>query len=259
MSIFQPTAFYFGQPIAASAVFIVRPDTYSSSVTIAIPGTQFGSTFGQTDFRSDISGYINGGSSLNPASPALSGSGQTTNAATNFSAVPYGTSMARTLGNLGAIPGNSTQVAFGTGSFTIECWMYMPTNVSGDNVWFFNYSGGSGFAQYNGGPRFTYEAGGSELGFYPGKPTLSANTWYHFAMSRTGSRFYAAVNGTIIGSSSLAGTSGTTPGFGLMGWNGNGSQRTDYFQDFRVTKGVARYTQQSGSAYTVPGSIVMAG
>ena len=255
--IIQPFS-YFGQPIAAAAAgFIIRPDTYASSVTIAIPGTQFGSIFGQTFFRSDISGYINGGSSL-PELP-LSGSGQTTNTATNFSAVPYGTSMARTLGNFGAVAGNTSNINFGTGSFTIECWMYMPTNVSGDNPWFFNYSGGSGFAQYSSGPRFTYEAGGTELGFYPGKPILSANTWYHFAMSRTGSRFYAAVNGTIIGSSSLAGTTGTTPAFALMGWNGNASQRSDYFQDFRVTKGVARYTEQSGSAYTVPGSIVIAG
>ena len=68
MAIFQPTIYYFGQPVQAAAVPgggpTIRTDTYASSVTVAIPGTQFGSTFGQASYRSDISGYINGGSSL---------------------------------------------------------------------------------------------------------------------------------------------------------------------------------------------------
>ena len=259
MSIFQPTAFYFGQPVAASAGFIIRPDTYASSVTVAIPGTQFGSTFGQTSFRSDISGYINGGSSL-PELP-LSGSGQTTNTATNFASVPYGTSMSRgSSSNLGAIAGNTSNVNFGTGDFTIECWMYMPTNVSGDNPWYFCEGSGVGFCQYSGGPRWTFQnAAGAETSFFPGTPTLAANTWHHFATCRVGSTWYSCLNGVIRGNNTLSGATGTNPPFQFMGWNGNGSQRTDYFQDFRITKGVARYTGAVNATYTMPSSIVTTG
>lgn len=262
--IIQPFS-YFGQPIAAAAGgFIVRPDTYASSVTIAIPGTKFGTTFGQTSFRSDISGYINGGSSL-PELP-LSGSGQTSNTATNFSAVPYDTSMSRgTNSNLGAIAGNTTNVNVGSGAWTVECWMYLPTGqLTSDQACVFAYDQQIGFISLaSSGTRLRYvrdSTSGEQLYDYlPGGVIFTANTWYHIAYSYNGSGTTSCCfDGTIRGTISLGGTVNTASPFGLMGWNGNGSQGTAYFQDFRFTKGIGRYPGSSG-AYTVPQSIVTTG
>jgi hypothetical protein len=266
MSLFTPTAFYFSQPVAASAGgYIIRPDTYASSVTIAIPGTKFGTTFNQTSYRSDISGYINGGSSL-PELP-VSGSGQTTNTATNFSAVPYGTSMSRgTSSNLGACAGNTTNVNFGSGAWTVEYWMYLPTGqTTADQAGVFAYDQQIGFINCtSSGTRFRWvrdsTSGEALYDYIPGGVIPSANTWYHVAMSYNGSgTTYCAYNGIIRGTISLGGTVNTSSAFGILGWNGNGGQGTGYFQDFRVTKGVARYTGSAGSSYTVPGSIVTTG
>ena len=266
--IIQPFS-YFGQPITAGSAggFIIRPDAYASSVTIAIPGTQFGSTFGQTNYRSDISGYINGGSSLNPPSPALSGSGQFASASTNFASDGYGTSMSRNLGNNGAIPGTSTQVAFGNGvsgstagDFTIEFW-WRPTTTTGESAGLFAYNSQAGFMQMSyaaGYYRWVGQTTTSEFSAdYANTP--AANTFHHVCFCRTGNTWTGGLNGTIRTRNTLNGTVGTTGAFGINGWNGNAGQIQAAFQDFRVTKGVARYTGAVNATYTMPSSIVTTG
>ena len=260
--IIQPFS-YFGQPITAGSAggFIIRPDAYASSVTIAMPGTQFGSTFGQTNYRSDISGYINGGSSLNPPSPALSGSGQFASSSVNFTAGGYKTSMSRTLGNNGAIPGTSTQVAFGSADFTIEYW-WRPGATTGEQAGLFHYNSGVGFMQHSFGAGYFRWVGQTTSGEFSTPDfnfTPVLGTWYHIALCRSGSNWYKCFNGTIRGVASLAGNVGTTAAFGINGWNGNAGQTIAAFQDFRVTKGVARYTGILNATYTVPLSIVTTG
>jgi hypothetical protein len=263
--IIQPFS-YFGQPIAAAAAggFIVRTDPSASFVTIAIPGTQFGSTFGQTSFRSDISGYINGGSSL-PELP-LSGSGQTTNTATNFSTVPYGTSMSRgTSSNLGAIAGTTSNVVFASAAWCVEYWMYIPTGqLTADQAGLFAYSGQLGFMNWtSSGTRMRYLRGPSDSvgDWFPSAGQVVVNTWYHVAMSYVGGGglTYCCFDGVIRNTISNTGTIGTSDPFGILGWNGNGGQGTAYFQDFRVTKGAGRYAGSIGGTYTIPGSIVTTG
>jgi len=259
MSLFTPTAFYFGQPVAAAAGYIIRPDTYASSVTVAIPGTQFGSTFGQTSFRSDISGYINGGSSF--ADCALTGSGQTTSSTTNFSTVPYATSMSRPSStNMGALPGTATNINFGSGNFTIECY-YNAVSGTADTWSLFSYNNGCGFFGYSsaGYHRWVVQnaSAGETLVDYAGGNPVNG-TWYHIALTRSGTTWYACLNGTIRGNMTLSGAVGTTAAFGMMGWVG-AAMRPTVFQDFRVTKGVARYTGAVNATYTIPLSIVTTG
>jgi hypothetical protein len=258
--IIQPFS-YLGQPMAASAGgFIVRPDTYASSVTIAIPGTLFGTTFGQTDYKSDISGYINGGSSLNPASPAVSGSGQFGSGSVNFASDGYTTSMSRALGNNGAIPGTSTQVAFGSSAWTIE-FFWRPSSTSGESAGLFAYSGQVGFMQMSYAAGYYRWVGSSSGGEFAADytNTPAANTFHHVFFSRSGNTWCGGINGTIRTNNTLTGNVGTSSPFGMMGWNGNAGQQLATFQDFRVTKGIARYTGAVSSTYTVPSSIVTNG
>jgi len=262
MSIFTPTAFYFGQPISAAAGFIIRPDAYASSVTVALPGTQFGSTFGQTSFRSDISGYINGGTSLSDATPTGT---PVSNATVNFASDGYSTSMERpasaTLGNLA---GTTTNIDFGSGDFTIEFWFKPKTTNSGDSFGLFSYNNGCGFFGWSSAGYYRWICQNSSAGedlddYIAAAPTVA--DWHHMFMSRNGTTYYGGVDGVVRTASgfTLTGAVGTTAQFQMGGWAGNAGQFNTLYQDFRVTKGVARYTGAEGASYTQPGSIVTTG
>jgi hypothetical protein len=262
MAIFSPTIYYFGQPVAASG-FIIRPDTYASSVSLALPGTQFGSTFGQTDFRSDISGYINGGSSMSPT-PPVTGSPSFPSASVNFAADGYTTSMAKGAGSVAnfTFPGSATNVNFGTGAFTIEAWFNPATTSANDIVLYFAYTNQFGFVLYSSAGYYRWVAqngaGGETLVDYAGG-NPATGTWVHLAFCRSGSTWYACLNGTIRGNLTLAGTTGTGGAMNCMNWPGSTGQRASNWQDFRITKGVARYTGAVNASYTRPLSIVTIG
>ena len=267
MSIFQPTAMYFGRPVAASAGgFIIRPDTYASSVSLALPGTQFGSTFGQTSYRSDISGYINGGSSLTPT-PPVTGSPSFASSSVNFGADGYTTSIGRGGNTIGVytFPANATNVNFGTGDFTIEGWFQPGNSTTSDIVLYFAYSPAKfGFALWSASGYYRWVAqngaGGEAVltsDYYGGNPL--AGSWNHIAICRSGSNWYGAINGFIRATGVLAGTAGTSGGMNCMNWPGSTNQRQQAWQDYRITKGVARYTGAVNSAYTLPQSIVTNG
>lgn len=260
MAIFAPTIYYFGQPVQAVAGATIRPDAFASSVTIAIPGTQFGSTFGQTDYRSDISGFINGGTSLTNAQMPLTGTGQVTSATSNFTG--YTTSMSRPNGtNYGAITGNVSNIDFGAGvDFTIEGWMQR-TSGSSDSWMGFKYNAGWGFFGYSSAGYYRWV--GQNAAFNEAlrdfNATLTNGTWVHIFIGRSGSTWYGGVSGTIRGVFTFTDSGnacGTSAAHQICGWS-DATQSPAIFQDYRVTKGVARYTGTAGTAYTVPQSIVI--
>ena len=247
----------YSQVVAPQLGYIIRPDTNASSVTAAIPGTKFGTTFGQSTFRSDISGYINGGSSF--ADAAMTGSGQTTSTTTNFSGV-YDTSMSRgASSNLGALPGTVSNVNFGTGNFTIECWFYQNSNSNAFMA--FGYNAGWGFFNWSSAGYYRWVAQNASFGETLVDYATSApnGTWVHIAFCRSGTTWYGALNGTIRANMTLSGATGTSAPTQMMGYSADGSMATTLFQDFRITKGVARYTGSVGTTYTVPQSIVTIG
>jgi hypothetical protein len=256
MAIFRPTAFYFGQPVGGGGgTPIIRTDTYASSVTIAIPGTQFGSTFGQSSYRSDISGYINGGSSL--SDQTVSGT-PVSNTTVKFGSDGYTTSMERpasaTLGNLAATASN---IAFGSSAFTIECWFKPKVDNTGDSWALFAYDRQAGFFGWSSAGYYRWvgnTTGEALVDYSTSAPTVA--DWHHIAMCRSGNTWYGCIDGYIRGTFSLSGAVQTSSTFNMMGWPGNSGMFNTLFQDFRVTKGVARYTGSTGSTYTLPQSIV---
>jgi hypothetical protein len=256
MAIFTPTMFYFGQPIAAAGGFSIRPDAFASSVTVAIPGTRFGSTFGQTSFRSDISGFINGGSSLSDQTTTGT---PVSNATVKFGSDGYTTSMERpSATTLGNITGTTSNINFGSGNFTIECWFKPNGSNSGESTMTFSYNNGCGFFQRNTGGYYRWvgqnsTAGEALVDYSTSAPTIA--DWHHIFISRSGTTWYGGIDGFIRGTFTLSGAVGTTATYQMMG--SGGSMFNTLFQDYRVTKGVARYTGSTGSTYTVPQSIVI--
>lgn len=74
--------------------------------------------------------------------------------------------------------------------------------------------------------------------------TLSTNTWYHFAATRSGSTVRIFVDGTQAGANATATGNCTGTQSVKIGVNGDGDtfDLNGYIDEVRITKGVARYT-----------------
>jgi hypothetical protein len=149
----------------------------------------------------------------------------------------------------------SPNLELGSGSFTIEFWTY----ITGGNSLYcwstdwhyamsYNYGGATSnrvgiWASSNGTGWNIFNADAAGNGVSTG--TISTSVWTHVALVRNGSSWTLYLNGTsawtgtssatIITRSDTFRVGGPWPNVGPADFNG-------YIQDFRITKGVARYT-----------------
>lgn len=137
---------------------------------------------------------------------------------------------------------------FGTGDFTVEGWVYPASTSAQQTI----------IAQWNTANTAFFFGVGSGLGLYlnsglviPYTSWPSANTWHHFAFTRSGVYVRLFINGTQSGSTVNFGSGAIQNSSSLLGIG-----RDDYgnpffsgkMDDIRITKGVARYT----SNFSVP-------
>lgn len=147
----------------------------------------------------------------------------------------------------------------GSDDFTVEGWWYFAANPSSsiplilmgtgvdatpahysDWIMYRNGSGNFSFGQYS-------NTGNTFRNFASFAPTL--NTWYHIAVSRSGTDLKGFIDGvqqgsTITDSTAWTNKSGSRPlrmGRFISG-GGSSSYFNGYAQDVRITKGLARYT-----------------
>ena len=140
--------------------------------------------------------------------------------------------------------------SFGTGDFTIECWLYFTSYGSANqNIIDFRGSAGSGsnialYLENVGG------TGTKQLRAYDGTGDAAVtasnfplNTWSHVAITRSSNSFRFFVNGTQVGSTTTVTTNySNTAGLYVGAYAGNVANFYGYIDDLRVTKGYARYT-----------------
>jgi hypothetical protein len=126
---------------------------------------------------------------------------------------------------------------FGTGDFTVECWVYV--NSVG-NTGLFTFGGsGSGLqvnlfsGQWNLG---TAGSGGSALA------SITTGAWQHLAVTRSGSSLRMFIDGTQIGSTLTDTTNLTDNALKIGYYFGTAYTVNAKIDEFRVTKGFARYT-----------------
>lgn len=144
---------------------------------------------------------------------------------------------------------NSESVYFGTANFTIESWVY-PIAYSSTYIypaWFSNSpndGGTSGEIVYY----LNHPAGGGRI-YVNGNAQISSpiatGQWSHLALVRNGNNLYFYINGTQAGTTPYSASLGLTTGnFTIGARTGNLSQTclNGYIEDFRLTKGYARYT-----------------
>ena len=160
-----------------------------------------------------------------------------------------------------------------TGDFTIEWWVYRVQVTLADNMILgpiYGMQGGTNISGY--GMVFPYYYSGvstSEAQIYASSngatwniangTTLGTGSlgtvgqWVHMAMVRSGTTWSYYVDGTrtytgTLGSATIATSSGTYMHLGRA-WGNGGTSAEAYYDDFRITQALARY---SGTSFTPP-------
>jgi hypothetical protein len=152
---------------------------------------------------------------------------------------------------------NNPGLRFGTGDFTVEWWMYWNT-VATASVGFVSGSGnGSTDIRFANNLLYLGKFNQSLDSSFAWTP--SAGQWYHVAMTRNGSSLRAFVNGTQIGTTATnSGTYdciGTSFYVGTVTFGAAADTPLAYIDDFRITKGIARYVSNfspPSAAFTIP-------
>ena len=152
------------------------------------------------------------------------------------------------------IQNENDALTFGTGDFTIEFWFY--TNRIGVTQHLYD---GRGTGAGSNTAVLIQISSSNNIRFFTtsnyritGSSTLKANTWYHVALTRTGSTHTLYVNGSSDGTYSNANMdyTGPTNNFSAIGSDDNGAGAyglNGYISNFRVAKELI----YSG-AFTVP-------
>ena len=216
-----------------------RTDANASNLYLALP---------LNTNTSDVSNSIN--------------SNSTTKSTTNYSTATSST-QSRFYGNSSQWNANSdgilvaesgSELVFGTGDYTIECWLYDDNSHNGGGngrcYIFDNRIGGS----VVGDPPMLlgHIDSHNEFNFYDGsneiKYTVSSTIgkWYHYAVSREGTTTRMFIDGVLRGTATSS-TNFTNNGIGIGRATDGGYGFAGYIQDFRIYK-TAKYT----SNFSVP-------
>jgi hypothetical protein len=225
-----------------------RTDTNSSSIVLAIPmdGANNGTTF--TDESATIKG------SGSPKSLTRFGDTKTVTAISKY----YGSSgLFDGTGDYLSVAA-SADLQLGSSDFCFEFWWY-PTSTGRQALYHgsigtdwsiaIDYSSVSSqklgiWASSNGTSwnMISSDSGGNGIC----NMTVPQNTWNHIAFTRGGNTFRVFLNGILDKEITASGTiidrSGSAAGIGVWWSTGAMSQVTGYLQDFRIYKGVAKYT-----------------
>ena len=147
---------------------------------------------------------------------------------------------------------NSTLAPTGTEDFTIEAWI----NINAHKNYNYIYSQGypiQWVVTSTGVIQTHFNDTDDSTTYFTCHQTsgsaLSTGTWYHVAITRDGASFRLFLDGVQVGSASVASSIAVTSLNPRIGdWALGGYSMNGYIDDFRITKGVARYT----SNFTAP-------
>jgi hypothetical protein len=148
---------------------------------------------------------------------------------------------------------SSASFTFGTGDFTAEAWVY-PTALSSNRVIFdFRASNDTSGYQLGLNSTTTPYVANSGGGILNGTATLIANSWIHFAVTRSSGTLRIFINGVQAGS--VSNSLDCTNTVCNIGANPTGGEAfSGYIANARVVKGTAVYT----AAFTPPTALLTA-
>ena len=147
---------------------------------------------------------------------------------------------------------SSPNLDFGSGDFTIECWAYNTAWDVDQNQLFERgrFTVGKSYRGWMKATQIVLEVNlsGTATGTYTGLTatvTNNLNQWYHVAFVRSGSNFYIFRDGVQVATTTSSASIFTTTEALAVGGAADGNNNimmNGYIDDFRITKGVARYT-----------------
>ena len=153
---------------------------------------------------------------------------------------------------------SSAALAFGTGDFTIEFWAFATTGPNNNWTPFFTMGTSGGGQEIRisqnvngGGFGWLYPNNTNNGDVYAGYGAMTANTWHHIAMTRSGSTMRLFLDGTVIATGtgvSFNFTNTTILRIGLPQPAYADGAFTGYLSNLRIVKGTAVYT----AAFTPP-------
>jgi hypothetical protein len=279
MSIFSSTAFYNIQPpSAAGPAYSVRTDSSGSFVQLAVPGTNFGSVFEQTNFQNDISKYVRGSganvtlivTSSSATNVCIISSSLVNSGSYNFStAGGYSTSVFQEdAGSIGAVFG-TTFSDFTSTDWVVECWLFMQERLASPLAPFHKsllrntngtFSCDMSFpSNQPNSPLFRLRWIRGTNQYFSGDQSYNLNVWYHCAFAFTTSTntitaYWAGQR--ITNTASTSGTITSNLWYRVFGGDmGANDGAKGSIQDYRVTIGSNRgYT---GTTITPPNSMVI--
>jgi len=213
-----------------------RTDANASSLVLAIPmdGTNNGTTF--TDESATIKG---------------SGSAKTIS---RFGDTKTSTAQSKFYGSSGFFDGTGdylqapagTDFSYGTGDFTFEAWIY-PTTSGTDKIIYAQTTSGNNYVNLalTTSNTFSVQINASGAGNnVTSTGTVTANVWTHIAVTRQSTVVKLFINGVQDGSGTRnvdLQISSTVPTIGTFSHSST-LNFAGYIQDFRIYKGVAKYT-----------------
>ena len=131
---------------------------------------------------------------------------------------------------------SSIDFAYGTGNYTIEGWFYFLTESSNMRLW--QHSGGADNVDLASSNRIAYYNGSSQT--FSDNNAITQNTWLHIALVRNSGTATLYVEGSSVCSTASTPNTVSAQDIGVGGQQN--ANLNGYVDDFRVTKGVARYT-----------------
>jgi hypothetical protein len=162
---------------------------------------------------------------------------------------------------------DSADWTFGSDDFTIDFWVRL-SSVTSNIGMFSHYTNAKNYVEliYVAGQGFNFRAvngGVSVVNLAQTNSPISANTWYHLAVVRSGASFNIYKDGVSIASTSSSSSMPDPTGNFQIGYafyiKGGSSWMNGWLDEFRVSKGIARWTSNftpptsaySRDAYTV--------
>jgi phage-related protein len=147
-----------------------------------------------------------------------------------------------------AVPANSA-FHFGTGDFTVECWVRPQADgtrwIAG--IWSYVSPGAQAWALYTDASRWKFVVDPDDYVVNTSTSVPQLNQWTHVACVRQGTKFMMFINGikeseTIVSSFTMNSGSGDLT-IGTVASAPSNTFFTGHLDDLRITKGVARYTE----------------
>jgi hypothetical protein len=140
----------------------------------------------------------------------------------------------------------------GSGDFTIECWVKIPNSENYQNM--LGQGTYNSLSDYHYGVILCISSTGklrTQAGAAPNSllfditstTTITDNAWHHVAVIRSGNKVYLSVDGILEASTNVTGSVySDTSSFRIIKSNNADGGAIGYYDEFRFSKGIARWT-----------------